>query len=214
MNYFLSKGVDVNQADKNGNTPFLNAAYLNNLEVVTLLSENANLKHKNKDGKSALTNAVQRNKSEIVNFILQKGAQINVLDKDGNNLTYYLIKSYNSRNKEEFLKKQELLAKAGFNIKNVQKDGNSLYHLAVDKKNMDLLSWVSNVGIDINLKNKEGLTALHKAVMSAKSTEMIQFLIKNGADKNIKTSFDETVYDLASENELLRKNKVDISFLK
>ncbi|MFT6934967.1 MAG: hypothetical protein ACJAUQ_001359, partial [Maribacter sp.] len=34
------------------------------------------------------------------------------------------------------------------------------------------------------------------------------------ADKTAKTDFEESVYDLASENELLAKHKVALEFLK
>ena len=43
---------------------------------------------------------------------------------------------------------------------------------------------------------------------------VIEFLLKNGADKNIKTLFGETVYDLALENEILNNLNVNIKILK
>ena len=67
--------------------------------------------------------------------------------------------------------------------------------------------------IDINAKNNEGNTALHIAAMKAKDAEILKFLIEQGADVKATTDFDESVYDLASENELLKKNKIDINFL-
>ena len=39
-------------------------------------------------------------------------------------------------------------------------------------------------------------------------------MIELNADKSIKTDFDETVYDIAKENEVLVKNQVNIDFLK
>lgn len=66
----------------------------------------------------------------------------------------------------------------------------------------------------MNSKNKEGITPLHLAVMKAKDTSIINYLLSIGADKTAKTDFDESVYDLASENELLKKQKVNINFLK
>ena len=49
--------------------------------------------------------------------------------------------------------------------------------------------------------------------MKAKNLEIISFLLNNGADKNIKTLFDESAYDLASENELLKKANIDLKLL-
>ena len=43
---------------------------------------------------------------------------------------------------------------------------------------------------------------------------MMKYLIANGADKNAKTGFGETAFDLASENEQLQKENVALNFLK
>ena len=207
--------MDVNQADKNGNTPFLNAAYTNKLEIVKHLSKNVkDFNFQNKDGKSALTNAVQRNSTEVVAFLLEKGANVNVKDKKGNNLIFYLLRSYNPGKFGEFKQKVALLSVKGFDFKENQKDGNSLYHLALETNDMNLLKWIHKNDVNINVKNDNGLTPLHKAAMTAKDDSMLKYLISIGADKSIKTNFDESVYDLASENELLKRNGVNIQFLK
>ena len=73
---------------------------------------------------------------------------------------------------------------------------------------------MAGFNIDVNAKNKEGITALQISAMKAKDDKIIKYLLGIGADKTIKTDFDETVYDLASENELLKKQNVNISFLK
>jgi ankyrin repeat protein len=180
--YFLSKGVDINQVDKYGN--------------------------------SALTNAIQNNTSKITDFLIQNKSDVHVLDKKGNNIGYYLVKSYNDKKPEEFKLNLNLLIKNGFNIKENQQNGNTLFHLALDKKNINLLKEINDLGIPINTKNKDGFTVLHKAVMIAKNEAIIKYLLSIKADKNIKTDFNESVYDLANENEILKQNKIDISFLK
>jgi len=180
--YFLSKGVNINQADDKGRTPF--------------------------------TNALTRNSLDIVQFLLNKGADVNTKDKKGNNLAYHLIRSYRSNKFEEFQQKVKLLVNNGLNIAEHQQDGNSLYHLALETNDMKLLQWVRENKVDINFKNQNGLTALHKAAMTAKDDQILKYLLSIGADKTIKTDFEESVYDLAAENELLQKNNIDIQFLK
>ena len=91
-NYFLSKGLNVNDADANGNTPLINAAGRNNLEMVSFLAERTkNINHTNKEGLSALTMAVVRNNAEVVNYLIAQGADVNVTDEKGNTLGQYLI---------------------------------------------------------------------------------------------------------------------------
>jgi ankyrin repeat protein len=213
--YFLSKGVDVNQADKDGNTPFSNAALLNDVSIVKLLYPNVDdIDHKDKEGRTALTNAIRRNSLDVVNFLIENNADVNVIDAKGNHLAYYLIQSYNPKKFEEFQQKADVLASNGLNLSAHQKDGNTLYHLALETNDMKLLQWVREHDVDINVKNKNGLTALHKAAMTAQDDVMLKYLLSIGADKDIKTDFEESVYDLAAENELLKKNNIDIQFLK
>ncbi|MEM7380694.1 MAG: ankyrin repeat domain-containing protein [Bacteroidota bacterium] len=214
--YFVSKGVDINQADKDGNTALLNASWRNNLEAVQFLVANTkDINHTNKVGKSALTHAIQRNSLEVVNFLIEKGADAQVKDKEGNNLGYYLLKDVFRAGKPELLQDKLAALKAkGFNFSNVQENGNTLYHMAVAENNLDALKFVSSYGQDINARNKDGNTALHLAAMNAHNDAILKFLIENGADKSIKTDFEESAYDLAMENELLQKNNVTINFLE
>ena len=79
---------------------------------------------------------------------------------------------------------------------------------------MNLLKKLADLNIDINAKNKDGLTVLHKAAMISKDDTIMKYLVSIGAKKEITTEFDETTYALAKENESLAKNKTDLEFLK
>lgn len=216
INYFLSKGVDVNLADKDGNTAFMTAAGFNrDLATLELLSKNVkNINQVNAKGVSALALAVRSNSADVVKFLLDKGANINIVDKNGDNLSAYLLQAFNPRGMEDFEGKFKLLTEKGFDLKATQPNGNSLYHLAVAKNDLALLKRIEPLKIDVNLKNKEGYTALHKAAMTAKDTELMKYLISIGAKKDVTTEFKETPFDLAAENEFLSKNKISIDFLK
>lgn len=215
--YFLAKGVDVNHQDKDGNSVLMNATR-GNLDVVKMfIAKVKNVNATNAKGLSALTFAVENGTAEMVEFLLENGAKADVKDKKGNDLAYYWMQSYRpakSGQKDEFQNKFALLQKAGLNFATPQQDGNTLYHLAVAKNDLNLLTKVEKLGADINAKNKEGMTALHQAALTAKDDEILNYLVANGAKKDIKTEFDETAYDLAKENESLTANKVSLDFLK
>lgn len=214
LNYFISKGVDINKADKEGNTPLLNAAARNSLEVIKLFSKpSSTINHLNKDGHSALTKAIS-NSPEVVGHLLEKGADATVVDKKGNHLGYYLIHSYNAEKKQEFKTKLKLLTSKGMSFLKAHKSGNSPYHLALEKNDIELLELLKDFNINLDLKNKNGETALHQAAMTAKNTTILKYLIAKGANKNIKTDFGESVFDLAKENEVLTQSKADLNFLK
>lgn len=214
--YFLAKGVDVNHQDRNGNTVLMNAMR-GPVEVVEMFIPNVkDLNITNNKGLSALSYAVENGSADMVDYLLSKGeAKATVIDKNGNNLVYYWMQYYKpSAKNDDFEKKAALLQKAGLNFNTPQKDGSTLYHLAIAKNNLDLLMKIEKVGADINAQNLEGMTVLHKAALTSNDDAILKYLVSKGARKDLKTEFDETAYDLASENELLIKNKVSLKFLK
>ncbi|TCN59894.1 ankyrin repeat protein [Flavobacterium circumlabens] len=219
VKYFIDKGVDVNQADKEGNTALILASEGKDIELIqTLAAKVKNINAVNAKGESALTAAVKRSTAEVVALLLSKGADINVTDTAGNNLAFYLIESYRASKggaqKDDFDDKLTLLKSKGINFAAQQKDGSTLYYNAAAKNNITLLKKLDGLNIDVNAKNKEGLTALHKAAMIAKDDTVLKYLLSIGAKKDIKTEFDETAYSLAQENELLKKNNISVDFLK
>lgn len=213
--FFLNKGVDINKQDEQGNTALFNAAGRNTLAAVKFLAEKSNaVTTVNKKGETALTRAIRTNTDEVVAYLISKGADVHLKDKNGNNLAFHLIQSFNGKGKAFFDKKIAALQKGGLSIAEKQKDGRTLLHLAVDKNDLELVKKVSDFKIDVNAKDANGNTALHYAAMKSKNDKILKFLISLGADTNIKTDFDETVFDLAIDNEFLKKEKVDLQFLK
>lgn len=212
---FLSAGADVNQKDADGNTPFLNAASRNQLDMVKLLSEDVtDFNTSNNKGQTALMLAVENNGPEVVRYLLEKGADPLMTDKEGNSMAYYWATSFNERETETFDQKRKLLEDKGVNFNTTQSDGDTLYHLATKNNDLALAKHLESFDIDINAINSEGLTALHLAAMKADDDKLMKYLIAQGADIKIKTSFEETVYDLANENELLQKQSTTLNFLR
>ncbi|MHA7832202.1 MAG: ankyrin repeat domain-containing protein [Flagellimonas sp.] len=212
---FLSAGANVNQKDVDGNTPFLNAASRNQLEMVKLLSQDVtNFNIANEKGQTALILAVENNGPEVVDFLLDQGADPLLTDKDGNSMAYYWIASFDSEKTDAFDRKRMLLEEKGLAFNKVQAGGNTLHHLAAKNNDLALAKQLESFDIDINAVNNEGLTALHLAAMKANDPELMKYLISKGADVKIKTSFEETVYDLADENELLQKQSTTLNFLR
>ena len=213
--YFIKKGVDVNLQDNNGTSPFMNAANSNSLEVIKFLSASVkDINLKDKKGRSALVMAVNRNSLDVVEFLLEKGADIHITDLDKNTLSYYLVNNFSVKKPKGFENKLKLLEKNGLVVHQAQSSGNTLLHIATERNNLDLLKRLASFNIDVSIKNNEGLTALQIGAMKAKDTKILQYLIHIGADKNVKTTFNETVYELASENEILKERKINIAFLK
>ena len=231
ITYFLSKGVDVNQADEDGNTVLMNAAASNRdtAVIAMLLPKVKNINQANLKGETPLTMAVRSNSADVLAYLINKGADVKALDKNGNNLAYYLMESYRPQGQgfggpgapqggtprqDDFDAKLNMLKAKGLDLTAAQKNGNTLYHLAIAKNDIGLLKRLQPLGINVNEKNAEGLTALHKAAMVAKDDAMMKYLLSIGAQKESVTNFKETAFDLASENESLTKKNVSVNFLK
>ncbi len=220
INYFLDKGVDVNSKDKEGNTALMNAASGKETEALELLLTKVKDNNiQNLKGESALTMAIKSGTPKAVEVLIGKGANTNVIDKEGYNLGFYLIQSYkveggNASKESPFTAKMKLLQDKGLNLAVAQKDGNTLFHFAVLKNDLSLFKQLSVLNIDVNAKNKDGLTVLQKAAMVATDDSILKYLISIGANKDSTTEFGETAYALAAENETLTKNNVSLEFLK
>lgn len=228
ITYFINKGVDINQENKEGNTPFINAAGGKSFEVVAMMQPKVkNLNAVNAKGESALVNDVKSGSAKSVDLLLSKGADVKITDKEGHGLAYHLVESYRpsrgsfgggnaaeNPKQDDFSDKLKSLQNKGLNFNAPQKDGNTLYHLAIAKNDVEVLKKLAPLKIDVNAKNKDGLTVLHKAAMLSKNDEILKYLISIGAQKEIASEFNETAYSLAKENDFLTKNNVDINFLK
>lgn len=245
INYFIGKGVDLNKADNEGNTPLLLAASGRDAELIrTLLPGIKNINAVNEKGESALTRAIATGTAEIASLLLKNGADVKVVDKDGNNLAYHWFNSFREggpqfggpggpggqggrpqpqgggqgrpqeQSGNDFDKKQEILKSSGLDVSAPQKNGSTLFHLAVAKENLKLIEKAAALGVDVNAQDKEGTTPLHKAALIAKDDKILKTLISLGAKKDLKTEFDETAYDLAKENNFLTNNSIALDFLK
>jgi ankyrin repeat protein len=212
---FLTAGADVNLKDTKGNTPLLNAASQNELAIVKLLSKNSKvINATNNDKQTTLMLAVQRNNPEVVKFLLDRGCDVFAKDHNGNTIAYYLVRSFDNIKPDEFDYKLKLLQEKGMQMNTTQAGGNTLIHLAAKDNNLVLLKLLSDFDINVNVKNDEGFTALHLIAMKATDDQSMKYLLSKGANKKIKTDFEETAYDLASENELLQKQNTSLNFLK
>lgn len=218
IDYFLSKNVDINAVDNKGNSAFMALSGTKNIALAEkLIGKVKDINAVNNKGESTLYAAIQYGSSEMVDYLINKGAKTSIVAKDGN-LAHALVASYRkprpNETHEDFVKKIEILKNNGVDFAKDQKDGSSLYHIAVLKNDIQLFKLLEEFKIDINAQDQDGMTALHKAAMMSKDDVILKHLLSLGAKKEIKTEFDETAYDLASENEYLKEHNVAIDFLK
>lgn len=219
-------GIDANKKNNDGFTAMALAAGARDTEMLKfLLPKTTEVDNANTKGETALTQAVKAGNATAVELLLQSGAKATVKDVTGYNLAYYLVQNYREPHaptagskagdvQDDFTRIISLLQQNGLDVAKPQTDGSTMYHYVANRQSLGLLKKIANLGIDINAYNHEGMTALHKAAMVAKDDKVLRELLAQGADKTLRTELDETAYDLAAENEYLKRNKVDITFLK
>lgn len=111
-----------------------------------------------------------------------------------------------------------LLSKLNSENINQQQDANSLLMYAIQHKQDDIALQLINLGINVNLQNNKGQTAMHVLAVYKNDLTIAEALIQHGADLSLQYSSGnislwtailkaEGQYDLV---ELLLKNKADL----
>jgi ankyrin repeat protein len=186
----IDKGVDVN-VKASGMTPIGEAIGNENKEIIELLIDSGvNVNAKDDRGNTILHQAAYRGSQKIVEFLIAKGADINI----GGN--YLLAFAVSSSNKELV----ELLVDRGLNIQTKTDGDRILISWAIEgrkhEKNLAMVEFLIAKGVDIQNKNNEGETLLHEAAWS-NNTKLLQFLLDRGLAVNTEDNNGETViYEL------------------
>jgi ankyrin repeat protein len=93
----------------------------------------------------------------------------------------------------------------GANVNAQNDDGIAPLHIACTIENAKLLI---EAGADINLKDNNGNTPLHIHASERDSDDVIQYLVRNGAQKEIRNNFKKQPIDIATSREDKRKIKL------
>jgi len=184
MKEFIQKCENPDLTDSIGSTILTHVCYYENLKEIfdLLLKKGANANAKNYYNQTPLFVASQ-NSYYYTEQLLKKGANVNIVDFQGQTPLFSTIINQLFTENLDF-KIIDLLLKYGANI-NVQ---------MIPPK-----SWKppenSPVVIEVDTEN-EGATPLMFAVM-VNNIEMVKYLLKHGANPNIKTKKGETALSLA-----------------
>ena len=211
FDFFIQKGVKINQANEDGNTAFLNAVRgQNNPIIEKILPLVENIDHQNAEGMSALLYTVRNRDVVRFNNLIQHGSDLILADSEGHNLIYHAFSSYRENEKEAFDVFMQTAKEIKLSIA-PDKGGSNLAHLAIDKKSEYLLDQALALGVEINHLDEKGLSPLMLSAMTSEDIMLIERLIELGADTSVLTEFGESAYDLAQENEFLANE--DLLFL-
>ncbi|MEM6841772.1 MAG: ankyrin repeat domain-containing protein [Bacteroidota bacterium] len=214
IQFFMDEGVSMNQLDHEGNLAIYNAVGEDMDKLQLCLDHTHNINHTNKEGNTVLTRSIRWRSKVSFDMLLANGANAKIIDQEGNNLLYHAFDAYRQSSEATSEHIIGTLKELGVKGDGQFSNGNTLAHVAIEKQSPFLLKKAVALGVDINVKNDLHLSPLHLAAMKATNDELLTILIEHGADRNLRTDFDESAYDLAHQNELLQENNINYAFLQ
>uniref|UniRef100_A0A0N5AP23 ANK_REP_REGION domain-containing protein n=1 Tax=Syphacia muris TaxID=451379 RepID=A0A0N5AP23_9BILA len=164
----LIAGAEIDAIGMYSSTALILAVRGNYVNVVELLlSREPNVNVTEQNGMSALAIAAREGYSEIVEMLVFAGAYVNVVDRFGNSVLAGAVRSGNVNIVRMLLDKHA-------------DENRTPLHLAVDKSYTDMVLAILEKKPNLELKNKDGDTALLRAVKN-RNVALCQLLVSAGA---------------------------------
>lgn len=191
--YLLIKGADVNEANASGTTALMNAVTSGpnargRIEMVRLLVEwGALVDQRDADGQTALMQAVD---PQIVSFLLEKNAEVNAVDRNGNTVLSRILASSALKEPEIAVLSQILLGK-GAKPDVLNDDKRTPLMITVWRGYREVAGLLLDKGAAVDARDPIGVTALSVAAESHQA-EMLRLLLERGADVNSRDLFGGT----------------------
>ncbi|MBU1229760.1 MAG: ankyrin repeat domain-containing protein [Proteobacteria bacterium] len=182
------KGILVDAATKEGETPLSLVVALEDLEAVKMLhTHGAKINHQDNKGESSLLGTVLHKKYEVLEYLIANGADINMSDNNGQSPLMQAI-TYNAKEAKKTYNWVEkfLTYKPKLDFMQLKGDGGfSAMHVAARYGYVDIGKLLLDNGATLDIKSLlTGGTPLHTAA-SANQIDFAKMLIKRKANLEI-----------------------------
>eukprot|EP00177_Eucheuma_denticulatum_P005177 GFKZ01009427.1.p1 GENE.GFKZ01009427.1~~GFKZ01009427.1.p1 ORF type:complete len:634 (+),score=85.87 GFKZ01009427.1:592-2493(+) len=191
LNYLIEEcDGDVNAVDDDGWTPLHVAARFSSTEAVDILVKaGCDVNAKTEDNETAvLLASAQASSADVLRKLLEHGADLSlhrdtaltpsrlILGRKDFGQLCILLDHIKSLEEQERLKVIDLESRS--------ETGDTLLHVCVQEKNLDATTRVLAVGAKPDIKNHDGVAALHTACKGG-TGEIAGALLNSGADPNL-----------------------------
>ena len=94
----------------------------------------------------------------------------------------------------------EFVRENGNDVTKADFRGDTLLHEAAANRNVTVVKYLVSIGADVNVRNSNGGTPLHRAAWNDSNVEVLRYLVSQGADINIRNRDGRTPLDIARNN--------------
>ena len=171
------KTVDINETNKNGETPLFIALKKELNEIYMLLiNKGANVNTPNNNGKSPLFIALENELNEVCELLISKGADVNQENKNGETPLFIALEN-------ELDDLAILLLENGADVNKLDNKGNTPIMYAIQRSDDKMCELLINKGAVVNQVDMHGETPLFLASQNG-LVEICELLINKEADVN------------------------------
>ncbi|MHC1705112.1 MAG: ankyrin repeat domain-containing protein [Tenuifilaceae bacterium] len=191
----IAKGADIECKDRSQYTPLglIARTSIKCFDVAELLiQKGANVDARDANGTTPLENAIVYSDDKTIDLLLDNNA---VFDTTQENLAFLL--SYSAQRGHERLFKL-IVEKEGNDLFKNEVSNKRLMRNAIISGSLEIVEILQSKNIPLDFSaNINGLTPLHGLVSNQNALEMIEFIVKNGADINALTNDGRSAYNIA-----------------
>ncbi|KAJ5430099.1 hypothetical protein N7491_007115 [Penicillium cf. griseofulvum] len=190
----IDQGADLDDCDNQlGITPLHCAVYRGNEEMVELLlNSKANINATCKDGQTVLHIAAEQGHRKLIRFLLHRRVKSRTANQKGETALQLAI---GTTHDEATI---PVLIKSRFDM-DVQNTltGNTALHRAVELRRPRILAFLLEKGANMNVLNRDGLTALQLACKTD-NCEAVSLFLERGAQLEIRSSHGTTALHISA----------------
>ncbi|WP_353281769.1 ankyrin repeat domain-containing protein [Wolbachia endosymbiont (group B) of Horisme vitalbata] len=182
VKYLIKKGAKLRTNDNS--TPLHIAALYGQVEIFKYFTDNEYFKLNwiYDNNTTILYNAIEANKLSIIEYLVEKGVNVNLKDKDYVSPLHFAVENGHLDIVDYFVGK-------GADVNSQDEDGMSPLHYAVDSDHSNIVEYLAEKRAKINLQNRSGMGPLHFAAKDGR-LNIVECLIRKGADVNLKDEND------------------------